>query len=75
MIASPFDAFLFFFFELDGVVYLGEGSLPGAVQALAGLRAAGKVVHLRTNEPRPSRRQGSSSGCAFRSTACRRWPG
>lgn len=44
MIASQFDAFLFFFFELDffeldGVIYLGEGSLPGAVKALAGLRA------------------------------------
>jgi len=37
--------------DLDGTVYLGEEALPGAVGALAGIRAAGARVVFLTNNP------------------------
>lgn len=52
MLAEEYDAFLF---DLDGVVYLGDGPLPGAPQALARLRRLDKVVCFLTNNPRPTR--------------------
>ena len=53
-ISDRFDAFLF---DLDGVVYVGEEPLPGAVESLARLREAGKEVRFLTNNPRPTRAQ------------------
>lgn len=52
MLAEQFDTFLI---DLDGVVYLDNFALPGAVQALAQLRAQGKRVRFLTNDPRPAR--------------------
>ena len=40
--------------DLDGCVYLGEDATPGAVEALAALRAAGKGVAFVTNDGRRS---------------------
>ena len=40
-ISERVDAFLF---DLDGVVYVGDEPLPGAVESLARLREAGKQV-------------------------------
>jgi NagD protein len=37
--------------DLDGTVYLGDHALPGAVDALAGIRAAGSRVVFLTNNP------------------------
>jgi HAD superfamily hydrolase (TIGR01450 family) len=37
--------------DLDGTVYLGDAALPGAVEALAGVRAAGARVVFLTNNP------------------------
>jgi len=37
--------------DLDGTVYLGDEALPGAVEALAGIRAAGSRVVFLTNNP------------------------
>lgn len=37
--------------DLDGTVYLGDAALPGAVDALAGVRAAGARVVFLTNNP------------------------
>lgn len=37
--------------DLDGTVYLGDEPLPGAVDALAGIRAAGSRVVFLTNNP------------------------
>ena len=53
-ISDRFDAFLF---DLDGVVYVGEEPLPGAVESLSRLREAGKQVRFLTNNPRPTRAQ------------------
>lgn len=36
-------------FDLDGVVYRGEAALPGAAEAVAGVRAAGRGVAFVTN--------------------------
>ena len=44
-----------FLLDLDGVVYVGEDALPGAAQAIAALRAAGKELLFVTNDPRRSR--------------------
>lgn len=52
MLAERFDAFLL---DLDGVVYVGDRPLPGAVEALARLRALGRAVRFITNDPIPSR--------------------
>jgi HAD superfamily hydrolase (TIGR01450 family) len=40
--------------DLDGCVYVGEEATPGAVEALAALRAAGKGVAFVTNDGRHS---------------------
>lgn len=40
-----------FVFDLDGTVYLGEQALPGAVETIAALRAAGKRVLFVSNKP------------------------
>jgi glycerol 3-phosphatase-2 len=53
-IADRFDAFLI---DLDGVVYVGEEAVPGAVEALAQLRAEGKAILFLTNDPRSARRE------------------
>ena len=39
--------------DLDGCVWVGERPTPGAVDAVAALRAAGKGVAFVTNDPRP----------------------
>ena len=38
--------------DLDGCVYVGEEPTPGAAQAIAALREAGKRVAFATNDPR-----------------------
>ena len=38
-----------FVFDCDGVLYTPEGAVPGAAEALASLRAAGKRVFFVTN--------------------------
>jgi phosphoglycolate/pyridoxal phosphate phosphatase family enzyme len=38
--------------DLDGVVYLGGAAIPGAAEAIAALRAAGKALRFLTNDPR-----------------------
>ena len=38
-----------FVFDCDGVLYTPEGAVPGATEALASLRAAGKRVFFVTN--------------------------
>lgn len=43
-----------FILDLDGCVYVGEEPTPGAVEALAELRAAGKHIAFVTNDPRHS---------------------
>lgn len=40
--------------DLDGCVYVGEEATPGAVEALAALRAAGKGIAFVTNDGRRS---------------------
>ncbi len=52
-LADRFDAF---FVDLDGVVYVGDEALPGAVETIAKLRADGKRVLFLTNDPRHARR-------------------
>ena len=54
MFAEQFDVFLL---DLDGVVYLGDQPLSGAVQALQRLRDMGKILRFLTNDPRPTREQ------------------
>jgi HAD superfamily hydrolase (TIGR01450 family) len=54
VLADSFDVFLL---DLDGVVYLGVNPLPGAIDALARLRAMGKTLRFLTNDPLPTRRQ------------------
>jgi glycerol-1-phosphatase len=51
-LADRFDAF---FLDLDGVVYVGDAALPGAPEAIARLRAAGKRILFLTNDPRGPR--------------------
>jgi glycerol-1-phosphatase len=53
-LADRFDAF---FLDLDGVVYVGDEALPGAVETLEKLRAAGRRVLFLTNDPRGARRE------------------
>jgi glycerol-1-phosphatase len=50
------DRFDAFFLDLDGVVYVGDKALPGAVETTATLRAAGKRILFLTNDPRSARR-------------------
>lgn len=48
MIADMFDVF---FFDLDGVVYIGGETTPGAAAALDALRSMGKTIRFLTNNP------------------------
>jgi glycerol 3-phosphatase-2 len=48
------DAFLI---DLDGVVYVGDHALPGAVEAVTSLRQMGKSICFLTNDPRSSRHE------------------
>lgn len=48
MIVNSFDTFLF---DLDGVVYIGDKPLPGAVEALKRLRQENKSIRFLTNDP------------------------
>jgi glycerol-1-phosphatase len=50
-LAARYDHFLL---DLDGCVYVGDEATPGAVEALAALRAAGKGIAFVTNEGRRS---------------------
>ncbi len=45
-LADRYDCFLF---DLDGVLYRGDEAVPGAAEALAGLRRRGKRVAFLTN--------------------------
>lgn len=40
--------------DLWGVVHNGRRAFPDALEALAGFRASGAIVHLVSNAPRPS---------------------
>src|SRR6266511_3285204 len=44
--AERYDAFLF---DLDGVLYRGKEPIPGAAEAVAGLRGMGKGIAFVTN--------------------------
>ena len=48
MIADMFDVF---FFDLDGVVYIGGRATPGAASTLDRLRGMGKAIRFLTNNP------------------------
>ncbi|RAK18906.1 HAD superfamily hydrolase (TIGR01459 family) [Anoxybacillus vitaminiphilus] len=48
MISEQFDVFLF---DLDGVVYIGDEPLSGAVESLARLREKKKIIRFLTNDP------------------------
>ncbi len=48
---GPYDQLIL---DLDGCVYVGDEATPGAVEALAELREAGKRVAFVTNDPRHS---------------------
>ena len=49
-----FDGYIF---DLDGTIYLGDRPLPGAVDTIAGLRAAGRRVVFLSNNPTRTREQ------------------
>ena len=38
--------------DLDGCLWVGDEAVPGAPEALAGLRAAGRNIAFLTNDPR-----------------------
>jgi arabinose operon protein AraL len=46
-----------FIFDLDGTLYLGDHLLPGAAEAMAQLRAAGKKVAFVSNKPIGTRQE------------------
>ena len=46
---AAYDHFLL---DLDGCLWLGDGALPGAVDAVAALREAGKSILFLTNDVR-----------------------
>ena len=48
MIGDMFDVF---FFDLDGVIYIGGETTPGAVSVLDALRSMGKTIRFLTNNP------------------------
>src|SRR5439155_15269862 len=48
-IVDEFDGFLI---DLDGVVYVGDGLVPGSDRAVRALRELGKRVVFLTNDPR-----------------------
>ncbi len=47
----PKRRFAGYAFDLDGTVYLGDTLLPGAAEAIAGLRAGGSRITFVTNNP------------------------
>jgi HAD superfamily hydrolase (TIGR01450 family) len=49
-----YDAYIF---DLDGTIYLGDTPLPGAVDTIAALRAAGKRTIFLSNNPTKTRLQ------------------
>jgi HAD superfamily hydrolase (TIGR01450 family) len=51
-IRFPYRGWLF---DLDGTVYLGEALIPGADEAIAALRAAGRRVGFLSNKPLQTR--------------------
>jgi arabinose operon protein AraL len=51
-IRFPYRGWLF---DLDGTVYLGEALIPGAGEAIAALRAAGRRVAFLSNKPLQTR--------------------
>ena len=53
----PVPLYAGYVFDLDGTVYLGDTPLPGAVEALARLRAAGRKVVFLSNNPTKTRAQ------------------
>ena len=55
VVISPRFPYRGFIFDLDGTVYLGERLLPGAREAIAALRAAGRRVGFLSNKPIQSR--------------------
>lgn len=52
MLVDQFDAF---FFDLDGVIYVGRHVLPHVVPSLERLRQLGKSLRFLTNNPCPTR--------------------
>ena len=52
MLRFPYRGWLF---DLDGTVYLGERLIPGAGEAVAALRAAGRRVAFLSNKPLQTR--------------------
>jgi arabinose operon protein AraL len=54
-VISPRFPYRGFIFDLDGTLYLGERLLPGAREALAALREAGRRVCFLSNKPIQSR--------------------
>ena len=50
-LAGPPRMFAGYVVDLDGTVYLGDAALPGAVESLAAVRAAGARVVFLTNNP------------------------
>jgi HAD superfamily hydrolase (TIGR01450 family) len=50
-LAPPQRVFDGYVMDLDGTVYLGDEALPGAVETLARLRAAGRRLVFLTNNP------------------------
>lgn len=53
-LAPLLDAYDHVLLDLDGCVWVGERQTPGAAEAIAELRAAGKSVAFLTNDPRRS---------------------
>ena len=53
-IVDEFDGFLI---DLDGVVYVGDGLVPGSDRAVRALRELGKRLAFLTNDPRSSRQE------------------
>lgn len=52
MAIPAYDGYIF---DLDGTIYLGEAALPGAVETLAKLRAAGRKIAFLSNNPTHTR--------------------
>lgn len=51
----PADRFDAFFFDMDGVLCLGNRPIPGAAETLNALRSRGKIIRVLTNNPRLGR--------------------
>lgn len=51
MLRRPERRYDGYVFDLDGTIYLGEHLLPGAAEAVAGVRATGARVVFLTNKP------------------------